>query len=141
MFWIRRGKFIDEFIYIFLTFRIHQTIQDIIKDPQCSTTELVLFDKARVFFRKMRASVSKKICKIGGYFFLKMFRCLTDSVCVFPPQIERIKEMEKKGIPIIYLPLHRSHLDYLIITWTLWQWEIQLPHIASGDNLNLSWIG
>ena len=60
---------------------------------------------------------------------------------VNPTQLVKIKEAEETGIPIVYLPLHRSHLDYLLITWTVWHFGIRLPHIASGDNLNLSGLG
>lgn len=47
----------------------------------------------------------------------------------------------QSGVPILYLPLHRSHLDYQLITWVVWHWGIRLPHVAAGDNLNLSGLG
>ncbi|CAJ0568427.1 unnamed protein product, partial [Mesorhabditis spiculigera] len=60
---------------------------------------------------------------------------------VNPAQMKELQDAEKTGIPLVYLPLHRSHLDYLMITWNSWHWGLQLPHIASGDNLNLSGFG
>ncbi|KHJ95765.1 Acyltransferase [Oesophagostomum dentatum] len=60
---------------------------------------------------------------------------------VCPQQMQRLVAAEKTGIPLVYLPLHRSHLDYLLITWTSWHFGLRLPHIASGDNLNLSGLG
>ncbi|CAJ0933967.1 unnamed protein product, partial [Mesorhabditis belari] len=60
---------------------------------------------------------------------------------VNPAQMKAVQDAEKTGIPLVYLPLHRSHLDYLLITWNSWHFGLRLPHIASGDNLNLSGFG
>jgi 1-acyl-sn-glycerol-3-phosphate acyltransferase len=90
---------------------------------------------------QMKASLSRVICKICGYVLFKVFRRVMKRLLVNPKQLIKIKEAEETGIPIVYLPLHRSHLDYLLITWTVWHFGIRLPHIASGDNLNLSGLG
>ncbi|KAE9413989.1 hypothetical protein Angca_006173 [Angiostrongylus cantonensis] len=97
--------------------------------------------KLRGFFMDIRATVSRFICKICGYLLFKVFRHLMSHLLVSPQQLKRLTEAEKTGIPLVYLPLHRSHLDYLLITWTAWHFGLRLPHIASGDNLNLSGLG
>ena len=43
--------------------------------------------------------------------------------------------------PVIYLPLHRSHLDYILLTYILWHYDLRCPHVASGDNLNFACFG
>ncbi len=42
---------------------------------------------------------------------------------------------------IIYTPCHRSHIDYLILSYSLYEKGIVPPHIAAGINLNLPIIG
>ena len=42
---------------------------------------------------------------------------------------------------IIYIPNHRSHIDYLILSYLLFVDGIAIPHIAAGDNLNLPLLG
>lgn len=42
---------------------------------------------------------------------------------------------------LVYLPTHRSHIDYLLISWVLYRERLALPQIAAGDNLNLPLIG
>uniref|UniRef100_A0A914D1K8 Phospholipid/glycerol acyltransferase domain-containing protein n=1 Tax=Acrobeloides nanus TaxID=290746 RepID=A0A914D1K8_9BILA len=81
------------------------------------------------------------ICRFCGYLLFKVFRRVMKRLLVCPEQLTAVKEAELSGIPIVYLPLHRSHLDYLLITWTVWHFGIRLPHIASGNNLNLSGFG
>lgn len=100
-----------------------------------------LLYNTRMFLHQMKASVCKSICRITGYILFKIFRRIINRILVQPQQLKRLKEAEKLNIPIVYLPLHRSHLDYLILTWTVWHWQIKLPFIASGDNLNLSGLG
>ena len=42
---------------------------------------------------------------------------------------------------LVYVPSHRSHLDYLLLSYELFQKGHMLPHIAAGDNLNLPVLG
>jgi glycerol-3-phosphate O-acyltransferase len=42
---------------------------------------------------------------------------------------------------LIYVPSHRSHIDYLLLSYVLFRHGLMIPHIAAGDNLNLPVIG
>lgn len=45
------------------------------------------------------------------------------------------------GHEVIYVPCHRSHIDYLLISYLLYTHGVVPPHIAAGVNLNLPVIG
>ncbi len=45
------------------------------------------------------------------------------------------------GHEVIYVPCHRSHIDYLLLSYLLYVNGIVPPHIAAGVNLNLPVIG
>lgn len=45
------------------------------------------------------------------------------------------------GHEIIYVPTHRSHMDYLLLSYLLYDRGIVPPHIAAGINLNLPVVG
>jgi glycerol-3-phosphate O-acyltransferase len=45
------------------------------------------------------------------------------------------------GHELIYVPCHRSHIDYLLLSYLLYVNGIVPPHIAAGVNLNLPIIG
>ncbi|EGT47222.1 hypothetical protein CAEBREN_10958 [Caenorhabditis brenneri] len=98
-------------------------------------------NRAVQFFTEITARLSKFICKCCAYVLYKVFRRLMDKLLVCKEEIEQLQKAEQTGIPLVYLPLHRSHLDYLLITWCNWHFGLKLPHIASGDNLNLSGLG
>ncbi len=42
---------------------------------------------------------------------------------------------------IVYTPCHRSHMDYLLLSYVLYHNGLTPPHIAAGDNLNLPLVG
>lgn len=42
---------------------------------------------------------------------------------------------------LIYVPSHRSHVDYLVLSYTLYLRGLMIPHIAAGDNLNMPLVG
>ncbi len=45
------------------------------------------------------------------------------------------------GAAIVYVPCHRSHMDYLLLSYAIYQQGFALPHVAAGVNLNLPVIG
>lgn len=42
---------------------------------------------------------------------------------------------------IIYTPCHRSHIDYLLLSYVIYRRGMMIPYIAAGDNLNLPFLG
>jgi glycerol-3-phosphate O-acyltransferase len=45
------------------------------------------------------------------------------------------------GAEIIYVPCHRSHMDYLLLSYIVYRKGFAVPHVAGGENLNLPVIG
>ncbi|NIA27289.1 MAG: glycerol-3-phosphate 1-O-acyltransferase PlsB [Desulfobulbaceae bacterium] len=54
--------------------------------------------------------------------------------------VERLHDVAKDKV-IVYTPCHRSHFDYLLLSYICCAEGIQLPHIAAGINLNLPLLG
>ena len=46
-----------------------------------------------------------------------------------------------QGNEIIYVPCHRSHIDYLLLSYLLFRNGLTPPHVAAGINLNMPVIG
>ena len=42
---------------------------------------------------------------------------------------------------LIYVPCHRSHVDYLLLSYVIFKQGLALPYIAAGNNLNMPVIG
>ncbi|MCC8367675.1 glycerol-3-phosphate 1-O-acyltransferase PlsB [Xenorhabdus sp. PB61.4] len=49
---------------------------------------------------------------------------------------ERIRQLAQDGHELVYVPCHRSHMDYLLLSYVLYHQGLVPPHIAAGINLN-----
>ncbi len=54
--------------------------------------------------------------------------------------VEKLNEIGD-GAEIIYVPCHRSHMDYLLLSYVIYRKGFAVPHVAAGINLNLPVIG
>lgn len=45
------------------------------------------------------------------------------------------------GHEVVYVPCHRSHIDYLLLSYVIFQRGMMTPHIAAGANLNMPLVG
>jgi glycerol-3-phosphate O-acyltransferase len=54
--------------------------------------------------------------------------------------IEGVQDVAQ-GHEVIYVPCHRSHIDYLLLSYLLFKNGLTPPHIAAGINLNMPVIG
>ncbi len=50
-------------------------------------------------------------------------------------------ERAAQGNEIVYVPCHRSHMDYLLLSYVIYGNGYPVPHIAAGINLNLPIVG
>lgn len=49
---------------------------------------------------------------------------------------ERVCQLAAEGNEIVYVPCHRSHMDYLLLSYVIYHQGLMPPHIAAGINLN-----
>ncbi|MGI2258467.1 glycerol-3-phosphate 1-O-acyltransferase PlsB [Shewanella sp. GXUN23E] len=49
---------------------------------------------------------------------------------------EHVRQLHHDGHEIVYVPCHRSHMDYLLLSYILYFQGMVPPHIAAGINLN-----
>ncbi|MEF1248894.1 glycerol-3-phosphate 1-O-acyltransferase PlsB [Vibrio owensii] len=47
-----------------------------------------------------------------------------------------VRRLAQDGHEIVYVPCHRSHMDYLLLSYVLYHEGMVPPHIAAGINLN-----
>ena len=46
-----------------------------------------------------------------------------------------------EGSEVVYAPCHRSHMDYLLLSYVIYMKGFAVPHIAAGINLNMPVVG
>ncbi|XP_045780530.1 glycerol-3-phosphate acyltransferase 1, mitochondrial isoform X2 [Maniola jurtina] len=62
--------------------------------------------------------------------------CGTRAACV-----ERLRRAKAAGLPLVFVPLHRSHFDYILVTFTLYLTGLRPPLVAAGDNMRIPFFG
>lgn len=82
---------------------------------------------------------------IGILKFLALFvgwisNTMFDGADVDPDELKMVKANSQKG-PLILVPCHKSHIDYLILSYVLFNNNMPCPHIAAGKNLSFWPLG
>lgn len=54
--------------------------------------------------------------------------------------VETVREITKEHA-VVYVPCHRSHIDYLLLSSLLFSEGVMVPHIAAGINLDMPVVG
>ncbi|XP_077407316.1 glycerol-3-phosphate acyltransferase 1, mitochondrial isoform X1 [Vanacampus margaritifer] len=94
--------------------------------------------KARRFLQQMVASVSPAFIRLTGWVLLRLFNGFFWSIQIHKGQLEMVKKAAAEhDAPMVFLPVHKSHIDYLLITLILFCHNIKAPHIAAGNNLSI----
>ncbi|KPV77785.1 uncharacterized protein RHOBADRAFT_48040 [Rhodotorula graminis WP1] len=94
------------------------------------------------------------VAKMDSVRFLRFFGAVVNNLLVrmYDQGIEisineyaRFKEVAqmaaKKKQSLLILPCHKSHIDYLTISWLFFRLGLALPHIVAGENLNMPVVG
>uniref|UniRef100_A0A8C6Q361 Glycerol-3-phosphate acyltransferase 1, mitochondrial n=1 Tax=Nothobranchius furzeri TaxID=105023 RepID=A0A8C6Q361_NOTFU len=94
--------------------------------------------KARAFLQEMVANISPAFIRLTGWVLLRLFNGFFWSIQIHKGQLEMVKKAAtEQNLPMVFLPVHKSHIDYLLITLILFCHNIKAPHIAAGNNLSI----
>ncbi len=75
-------------------------------------------------------SLVKKGEKVLGWLWNRIYQGLNIH------NAKTIRQLAQAGHEIVYVPCHRSHMDYLLLSYVLYNEGMVPPHIAAGINLN-----
>ena len=73
---------------------------------------------------------------ILNWVFNKMFQGIDHDA----GELARVREWARKG-PLIYMPSHKSHIDYMVLNYVLYEHHMHIPRIAAGKNLSFWPLG
>lgn len=96
--------------------------------------------EAADFLDEIAANYNLKVIKIFDIFLRWIFRAMFDGMVVDQEGLDRIRQASKTG-PLVLVPCHKSHLDYLILSYVFYHNNLPCPHIAAGKNLSFWPIG
>jgi len=94
--------------------------------------------QARKYAREIAARISYPTIRALERFLNRVWHRIYDGIVL--NNIERLHEVGKEN-EVIYVPCHRSHIDYLLMSFILYNEGLHVPHVAAGINLNMPVIG
>ncbi len=94
--------------------------------------------KARRYALELAADYSHTTVRFLELVLNWVWNRIFDGVRIY--NLDRVRQVAKDH-EVIYVPCHRSHVDYLLLSFTLYRNGLVPPHIAAGINLNLPVVG
>ena len=94
--------------------------------------------KARDYAREIAADMSYPMVRFLDKVLTWAWHQLYDGIRL--SGIERVQSVAE-GRELVYVPCHRSHMDYILLSYVLYHQGLSLPHVAAGVNLNLPVVG
>ncbi len=94
--------------------------------------------RARSYALEIAADYSHTVVRSISFMLIALWNKLYDGVVMH--HFDKLRAVAP-GHEVIYVPCHRSHIDYLLLSYQLYQNGLVPPHIAAGVNLNLPGIG
>ena len=95
-------------------------------------------NKARQYAKEIASDYSYPVLRFMDILLTWFWNKLYNGISI--NNIYQVKKLSKKN-SIIYVPCHRSHIDYLLLSYALYYEGLTPPHIAAGINLNMPVIG
>lgn len=111
---------------------IIEAIQDEAKNKKITETKAK--DEARKILNEIAANSNYGSLRIADHFLRWLWNRLYQGINV--QNADRVRKLALEGHELVYVPCHRSHIDYLLLSYVLYHQGLVPPHIAAGINLN-----
>jgi glycerol-3-phosphate O-acyltransferase len=112
--------------------RLRAVIDDLVDERNDRHT---LVKRAHEMLKELQATPDRTTIKAMEVVFQRVFTRIYAGIEYDKGDIDRLRAAARQGT-LILLPSHKSHVDYLILSYIFNEQNLPLPLIAAGDNLN-----
>ncbi|XP_069463009.1 dihydroxyacetone phosphate acyltransferase isoform X2 [Ambystoma mexicanum] len=120
-----------------------EQVQYVIKQLSKNTGESldVLQEEASEILDEMGHSLRLGVVRLFALSLSKIFKRLFQKVCVNEEGIQKLTRAIQEH-PVVLLPSHRSYIDFLMLSYIFYTYDLPLPVIAAGmDFLGMKMVG
>jgi glycerol-3-phosphate O-acyltransferase len=96
--------------------------------------------EARKYLEEIASDYNEIFVEIWEKILSWLWNNIYDGVVVDGEGIAKIRQVSKK-MPFVIIPCHRSHIDYLLLSYSFYKNNIQMPFVAAGTNLSFFPMG
>lgn len=91
--------------------------------------------KLSKYFKEIGADINYSYVHFVHLTLRFVWNRIFNGVVVKQDQLKKVREQAGEK-PIVLVPMHRSHIDYLLISDLFYEHNITFPHIVAGINMN-----
>ncbi|CAD6194923.1 unnamed protein product [Caenorhabditis auriculariae] len=103
--------------------------------------EKLVFKEAEAILEEMAHAYSIYNVRALGFVVCAAMEKMFDSIMVNEQMLLKIRAMSPNDA-VIFMPSHKTYMDFIILSLICFHYEIQLPAIAAGmDFMNMKFIG
>jgi glycerol-3-phosphate O-acyltransferase len=93
-----------------------------------------ILKETRKYLHEIASDYNEMFIEIWDKVLAWLWNNIYDGVVVDQEGMVKLRNISKK-MPFVIIPCHRSHIDYLLLSYVFYKHYIQLPFIAAGTNL------
>lgn len=97
--------------------------------------------KAREILEELTSNYNSGALKLCYWIVRLLQNFMFKDAITYGDEVKQIHELTDQGKIMFYLPNHKSHMDYLLLSYILFNHNIAPPHIAAGVNLSFFPVG
>lgn len=116
------------------------TVQRLLQAPESGAEREALQKRAELILRKMAADMRLGWIRFLDFVVERVWSRIYDGIIVDREGLARVWEASRRG-PVILVPSHKSHVDYLVLSQVFFKDGLVPPFIAAGDNLSFWPLG
>ncbi len=90
--------------------------------------------KAAGYLREIASDIRFNVMQMWNVFLTWFFNSLYSGLVVDEAGINQIKKVAKDS-PLVLVPCHKSHVDYMVLSYVFYHHDLSMPHICAGINL------
>ncbi|XP_067098172.1 dihydroxyacetone phosphate acyltransferase [Osmerus mordax] len=91
----------------------------------------VVREEASGILEEMSHNLQLGFIRLLGFIFTKVFKRLFSSIHVNQEGLNRLQQAIQES-PVILMPNHRSYVDFLVLSYILFTYDLPIPVIAAG---------
>ena len=96
---------------------------------------VVIAKDARRYLYEIAADYRETFIEIWLKTLTWLWNTVYDGLSIDSEGLAKIRNLSKK-MPFVIISCHRSHIDYLLLSYVFYKNNIQMPFIAAGNNLS-----
>ena len=96
--------------------------------------------KAAAYIKEIAANYNLQVLNFANWMLTWVFKNIFEDLVLNQEEINRMREKSTEA-PLILVPCHKSHLDYLLLPYVMFRNNMPCPHIAAGKNLSFWPLG